>query len=110
MKSILSLATACALAIVLATPALAEDGDKGGKGKRGKGKCGRIFAKFDKDKSGTLTSDEVPEKLWSRISKADTDGDGAVSKAEAKAAKKARKGKRGKGRKGKGGGGSSTDG
>ncbi len=102
MKSILSLATALALAVVLAVPAVAEEGAKEGKGKRGKGKCARAFKKFDKDGSGTLTSDEVPAKLWSRLSKADADGDGAVSKAEAKAAKKARKGRKGKRGKGKG--------
>ena len=83
MKSLITLAGALLLAVTLALPAYAEDGAEGGKGKKGRCKGGKAFAKFDKDKSGTLTSDEVPEKLWSRISKADTDGDGAVSKAEA---------------------------
>jgi len=113
MKSLFSTAAVLALALVFATPALAEgDGEKSGKG--GCKKRGQAFAKFDTDKSGTLTSDEVPAKLWTRLSKADADGDGAVSKAEARKAGKKR-GKRGRkggkrGRKGgKGSQGGSSD-
>ncbi len=109
MKSLITIAGALLLAVAFALPAYAEDGS-GGKGKKGRCKGGKAFAKFDKDGSGTLTSDEVPAKLWTRLVKADSDGDGAVSKAEAKAAKKKRKGR--KGRRGKRGGkkgGSSSD-
>ena len=83
------------------------EGRKGKKGRRGRGK--RRFAKHDANGDGSITADEVSAEVWDRISKADTDGNGAVSKAEAKAAAKARKGKRGKRGKRGGGQGGSTD-
>lgn len=69
-------------------------GQRGRGGRRGKRKPGKLFEKFDKDGDGALTADEVPEKLWERISKADADGDGKVTKDELKAAHEARRGKR----------------
>ena len=75
------------MAVALAAPA--EDGSGG---KRG-GRKGKIFARFDENKDGKLTSDEVPERLWALISKCDTDQDGAASKEEMKACKGKRKGK-----------------
>ena len=97
------------LAVALAAPAFAGEGEGGrrggrGEGKRGggKAKCERLFQKFDQNEDGALTSDEVPEKLWTRISKADADGSGGVTKEELKAAHKERKGRRGRG--GRGGG------
>ena len=115
MKSLMTLATACLLAVAFSVPAFAEDG--AGKGKRkGKGpRKGKIFEKFDKNGNGVLTADEVPERLWSKISKCDTNNDGSITKEEMKACKGKRKGKKGgKGRRGgkKGGGdggGSSSD-
>ncbi len=97
------LATTCALllTVALALPAEAgEGGKRGGKrgGKKGKHKIAKLFKRFDKDKSGSLTSDEVPAKLWERISKADANGDGAVTKAEIKAKRKERGGKKGGGK------------
>jgi Ca2+-binding EF-hand superfamily protein len=44
-----------------------------------------LIAKFDKNKDGKLTKDEVPAGLWEHISKADTNGDGAVTKDELEA-------------------------
>jgi Ca2+-binding EF-hand superfamily protein len=46
-----------------------------------------IFAKLDKNADGKLTQDELPERLAERIMKADTDGDGAVTKEELQAAR-----------------------
>ena len=94
MKTILRTTFVLLLGLAMATPAFA--GERGGKGKgKGKGrKAARLFARFDKDKSGSLTSDEVPAKLWTRLEKADADGDGAVTKAELRAKHKERRGKK----------------
>lgn len=43
-----------------------------------------IFGKFDENKDGKLSSTEVPAEMWSKVSKADTDADGLVSKDEMK--------------------------
>ena len=71
-------------------------GKRGGKrgragGKRRGRKAGRAFKRFDKNTDGALTADEVPAELWERISKADADGNGSVTKDEIKAAIKARR-------------------
>jgi hypothetical protein len=41
-----------------------------------------LLERFDKDRKGYLVKDSVPEGLWDRISKADKNGDGKVSKEE----------------------------
>lgn len=48
-----------------------------------------LFERFDKDKTGSLTKDNVPERVWDRISKADSNSDGKVSKEELQAHMKA---------------------
>jgi len=99
MKAVLTTAAALLLTIALAVPAYAEEGggrDGGKGGKRKRPHAGKLFEKFDKNKDGSLTSDEVPEKAWARISKADADGDGAVTKAELREAFKKHRGKKGK--------------
>lgn len=40
---------------------------------------GDQFASFDTNEDGALTVDEVPERLWKRLSQADADEDGAVT-------------------------------
>ena len=100
MKSVLTIASALCLTVLFALPAYADAGGRGdrdgkGKHKRKRPSVEKIFEKFDKDESGSLTSDEVPERPWTRISKADADGDGAVTKKELKDAFKKRRGKRG---------------
>lgn len=74
--------------------AAARDGMKG-KGKGGRpGDSGQrggpeaIFGRFDEDKDGKLSSTEVPAEMWAKVSKADTDADGLVSKEEMKEAYK----------------------
>lgn len=47
-----------------------------------------LFGHFDKDGKGFLTKDSVPEPLWDRISKADADKDGKVTKEELEAYRK----------------------
>lgn len=65
----------------------------------------RVFKKHDANSDGKLTESEVPARKWARLSKADTNGDKAVSKAELKrkmaehkAKRGERKGKRGEGK------------
>lgn len=90
------------------------DGD--GKGKGGGGKGGRpdpaeMFARMDVNGDGKISSDEAPEFIWSRMSAADANGDGAVTVEEMQARRAARDAERaaggggfdGKGRGGKGG-------
>ncbi len=91
--------TLSAIAVLIAVVALSSDAYAGpgkGKGKRGKAKrhAGKLFAKFDANKDGSLTADEVPEKAWARLSKADADGNGAVTRAEIRAACKKKRGKK----------------
>lgn len=40
------------------------------------------FAAFDANEDGALTADEVPERLWDRLSQADADEDGTVTAEE----------------------------
>lgn len=70
--------------------ALDKDGDSsisreefaaGAKGRMQQGANGRGFEMADKNGDGKLTEEEAP-KFWDRISKADLDKDGAVSKEE----------------------------
>lgn len=41
-----------------------------------------LFAKFDANDDGLLTSDEVPDRLWQILSTGDTDEDGGISLEE----------------------------
>ncbi len=50
----------------------------GGKGPRPFG----LFAIFDADEDGALTEEEVPARVWMRLSAADLDDDGAVTHDE----------------------------
>ena len=99
--------TAIGAAIVMvvatfATISVATAGDGATEGKRmrnnrsrraGK-RLARRFAKLDKNGDGVLTKDEVPEQAWTRLQRADRDGDGSVSNQELRAALKIRRGKR----------------
>lgn len=42
----------------------------------------KFFARFDKDKNGKITTDEVPKQTAAQFGSLDIDGDGAVSRAE----------------------------
>lgn len=58
-----------------------------GRGPRGPGFAGAPMAtmlmnRFDKDHKGKLTKDDLPAPVWDRISKADANGDGTVTKDE----------------------------
>jgi multidrug resistance efflux pump len=47
---------------------------------------GRIFTQNDKDSNGKLEGDEIPAQMKERVSAIDTNGDGAVDRAEMTAA------------------------
>lgn len=79
----------------------AETGETAGSSSRTAGKRGRrrgrhmrrraALKHLDKNEDKALSQDEVPAKLWERISKADADGDNAVTRDEAKAFREARR-------------------
>ena len=46
----------------------------------------RLLSAFDTDKNGELAQDEVPEPVWYRLSRADGDDNGSVTRAEFDAA------------------------
>lgn len=71
-----------AVALMLATVA-AEVSAQGPGGQRGgKPSFDRLLGAFDADDSGSLSKDEVPGRVWSRLSQADADGDGDVTREE----------------------------
>jgi hypothetical protein len=39
----------------------------------------RVFARLDADSSGTITQDEVRDRIWQRLGSVDTDGDEAIT-------------------------------
>ena len=45
-----------------------------------------LFDKFDADKDGALTENEVPAMMWKRLSRADANKDGSVTREEMRAA------------------------
>ena len=48
------------------------------------------FEQLDKNGDGRIVAAEVPDRAWQRLSRADTNKDNAVSKAEFDAAKASR--------------------
>jgi hypothetical protein len=113
LKVFMGLTAAVGLLLAGATAAVAAPGGKAKdhqaermearqakKGDRGEHKGAR-FAKADKNGDGFLTRDEVGEKRWQHISKADANKDQKVSKAELEQARKnGQLGKKGKHKKG----------
>lgn len=41
-----------------------------------------MMERFDKNKDGKLSKGELPDPMWERISRADANGDAALSKEE----------------------------
>ena len=54
----------------------------GGFGRQGRPSAEELFQHLDRDHKGKLTKDDVPAPVWEHISKADANGDGAVTKEE----------------------------
>jgi len=65
---------------------MAAMGGPGGPGGAGRPDGKEMFARMDKNADGKIGQDEVPAELWTRLSKADANGDGAVTPEEMKAA------------------------
>lgn len=69
------------------------EGLRGGPGAgSGEGGAGPMFSRFDTDKDGKLSKTEVPAEMWDKLSKADDDADGLISKEELEKVYKARDG------------------
>jgi Ca2+-binding EF-hand superfamily protein len=51
-------------------------------GRKGKGDPRQFFENTDKNADGKLSQDEVPEQAWARLSKADANNDGGVTREE----------------------------
>ena len=71
---------------VLASNLIAsEDGPGGGRprgGFGGRASFDMLLSIFDGDDSSDLSEDEVPGRVWGRLSQADADGDGIVTREE----------------------------
>ncbi len=81
-----------ALGLALTFAAGAHAGPKG-KGGTPAERVERIFTKADANRDGFLTADEVDQRKWRRVSRADADADAKVSKAELTSAMEARRAK-----------------
>ena len=46
-----------------------------------------VFTLLDGDRDGRLTKSEVPPEMWDRMSRADTNGDGAITPGELRASR-----------------------
>ena len=79
------LATASLALFVVTAPAFAAKGNKGKKGP----KPGRVLARFDRDRSGTIDGQEVArvQAAFASLTALDTDNNGQLSEAEIAAAK-----------------------
>lgn len=59
-------------------------GGKGGPGGRGGGRPSFdvLLSAFDMNDDGALGESEVPQRVWARLSQADSNGDGNVTRKE----------------------------
>lgn len=64
-------------AVAADVPAQGPGGQRGGKPS-----FNRLLGAFDADESNSLSEGEVPERVWSRLSQADADGDEDVTREE----------------------------
>lgn len=66
------------MAIALAGEATAQRPGGGG----GRPSFDKLLEAFDKNDDGALEQGEMPGRVWSRLSQADADGDGVVTRKE----------------------------
>lgn len=83
------------LIAAFAAPLAYAEGKDGKRGKKRKRLARHAFVRLDKNGDGKLTAAEVPARLWTRVSKCDGDGDGAVTREELKSCRKGKKDKDG---------------
>ena len=58
-------------------------GGKGGPGGRGgRPSFDLLLSAFDRSDDGALDESEVPQRVWARLSQADSNGDGSVTRKE----------------------------
>ncbi len=77
----LGVITAVAAVALTASSVSAADAPAGARGGQGP-RPFMLFYIFDSDEDDALTEDEVPAPVWSRLSVADLDDDGAVTREE----------------------------
>ena len=63
-------------------PSSAADGQRPRGGFGGRPSYDMLLSAFDSDDSKDLAKDEVPGRVWYRLSQADADGDGIVTRKE----------------------------
>lgn len=81
-------------ALVFAVGADTSSAQRPGGGRGEKPSFDRLLEAFDEDASESLSEDEVPGRVWARLSQADADGDGEVTREEFDAFKPGRGGRR----------------
>ncbi len=70
-------------AVLMMAVVAADVSAQGPGGQRGgKPSFDRLLEAFDADESNSLSEDEVPGRVWSRLSQADADADGEVTREE----------------------------
>ncbi|MCA9081538.1 MAG: hypothetical protein KDA58_13325 [Planctomycetaceae bacterium] len=74
--------TTAVVALMLAAPSVEVSAQGPGGGRGGKPSFDRLLEAFDTDQDDALSEKEVPERVWKRLSQADADGNGAVTRAE----------------------------
>ena len=80
MKNCLFAALVAVCTMSVSEPLMAQRG--GGGGSRSKPLYDRLLSAFDANRDGVLAAIECPAMLWNRISVADTNLDGYVTRAE----------------------------
>lgn len=76
---------ALAALLMVGTSELASAGGPPSK-RSGRPSFDRLLSAFDADQNGELAQDEVPEPVWHRLSRADVDDSGSVTRREFDAA------------------------
>lgn len=74
--------TTAAAALMLAATSVEVSAQGPGGGRGGRPSFDRLLEAFDGNRDEVLSEDEVPGRVWSRLSQADADGDGAVTREE----------------------------
>ena len=70
------------VAMAACSTEISAQGPGGSRGPGGRPSFDRLLEAFDADGDEALSEDEVPGRVWSRLSQADADGDGAVTREE----------------------------